>query len=111
MQSEHPLDQRGSGRTDLHGDGRQEAQPTAGDRKPCWRLLMAVSPYPIRGSERIAAPAAAAAEELTAAKDARSRRCPLCGGPIRSGQHIKRVYGTTLHALCPRTRSDDGAML
>lgn len=72
---------------------------------------MAISPYPITGSECTAAPAVAAAEELTAAKDARSRRCPLCGGQIRSGQHIKRVYGTTLHALCPRTRSDDGAML
>ncbi|MEJ7826080.1 MAG: hypothetical protein WKF48_11660 [Solirubrobacteraceae bacterium] len=74
-------------------------------------VLMAIFPYPIRGSERSAAPAADAAEELTAAKDARARSCPLCGGPIRSGQHVKRVYGTTLHALCPRTKSGDGSML
>jgi hypothetical protein len=30
----------------------------------------------------------------------RPRRCVLCGGPLRTGQHMLRVHGTTVHARC-----------
>jgi hypothetical protein len=34
----------------------------------------------------------------------RSRRCPCCGGPIRAGQRLTTIHGTSVHARCA-TRS------
>lgn len=33
----------------------------------------------------------------------RIRICILCGGPLRAGQRMVRVHGTTIHARCGRT--------
>ncbi len=32
----------------------------------------------------------------------RVRICILCGGPLRAGQRMVRVHGTTIHARCGR---------
>jgi hypothetical protein len=31
---------------------------------------------------------------------ARPRLCVLCGRPLRAGQHMLRVHGSTIHARC-----------
>ena len=31
---------------------------------------------------------------------ARLRICVLCGHPLRTGQHLTRVQGSTIHARC-----------
>ena len=28
------------------------------------------------------------------------RRCPCCGGPIRAGQRITTIHGTSVHVRC-----------
>jgi hypothetical protein len=33
----------------------------------------------------------------------RTRLCVLCGRPLRAGQHILRVHGSTIHARCTNT--------
>ena len=33
----------------------------------------------------------------------RIRMCVLCGEPLRAGQHILRIHGTTVHARCTRS--------
>jgi hypothetical protein len=30
----------------------------------------------------------------------RPRLCVLCGNPLRAGQHLRRVQGSTVHASC-----------
>ena len=44
-------------------------------------------------------PAALNADSLQA-NVARTRLCVLCGRPLRAGQHILRVHGSTIHARC-----------
>jgi len=34
---------------------------------------------------------------------ARTRLCVLCGHPLRAGQHMLRVHGSTIHARCSNT--------
>jgi hypothetical protein len=34
----------------------------------------------------------------------RVRLCILCGHPLRTGQHMLRVHGSTIHARCNNTR-------
>jgi hypothetical protein len=34
------------------------------------------------------------------------RLCILCGGPLRGGQHVIRVHGSTIHAHCSATNRD-----
>jgi hypothetical protein len=34
---------------------------------------------------------------------ARTRLCVLCGQPLRAGQHMLRVHGSTIHARCTNT--------
>jgi hypothetical protein len=34
---------------------------------------------------------------------ARPRLCVLCGRPLRAGQHMLRVHGSTIHARCSNT--------
>jgi len=29
-----------------------------------------------------------------------TRRCPCCGRPIRAGQHITTIHGTSVHVRC-----------
>ena len=36
---------------------------------------------------------------------AKARRCPCCGGPIRAGQRLTTIHGTSVHARCA-TRSE-----
>jgi hypothetical protein len=40
------------------------------------------------------------ADELLMAGAARTRVCVLCGHPLRTGQHMLRVHGSTIHARC-----------
>jgi hypothetical protein len=35
---------------------------------------------------------------------AKARRCPCCGAPIRAGQRLTSIHGTSVHARCA-TRS------
>jgi hypothetical protein len=37
---------------------------------------------------------------------ARTRLCVLCGRPLRAGQHMLRVHGSTIHARCSNTAHD-----
>jgi hypothetical protein len=40
-------------------------------------------------------------KDLAAARPATTtRRCPCCGGPIRAGQRLTTIYGTSVHARC-----------
>ena len=34
----------------------------------------------------------------------RSRRCPCCGEPIRAGQRVTRIHGTSVHTRCASKR-------
>jgi hypothetical protein len=34
---------------------------------------------------------------------ARTRLCVLCGHPLRTGEHMLRVHGSTIHARCTNT--------
>lgn len=34
----------------------------------------------------------------------RARRCPCCGGPIRAGQRLTTIHGTSVHARCASKR-------
>lgn len=43
------------------------------------------------------------ANELQRAGVARTRLCVLCGHPLRAGQHMIRVHGSTIHARCSST--------
>jgi hypothetical protein len=43
------------------------------------------------------------AGELLPASAGRLRLCILCGGPLRAGQHLIRVHGSTIHAQCSTT--------
>jgi hypothetical protein len=40
---------------------------------------------------------------LTRTAGARTRLCVLCGQPLRAGQHMLRVHGSTIHARCTNT--------
>ena len=33
----------------------------------------------------------------------RIRLCILCGQPLRAGQHMLRIHGSTIHACCNKT--------
>ncbi|HEY1537790.1 MAG TPA: hypothetical protein VGF63_00225 [Solirubrobacteraceae bacterium] len=44
--------------------------------------------------------AAAPDADAAAASAGRIRLCILCGRPVRAGQHILRVHGSTIHARC-----------
>jgi hypothetical protein len=33
------------------------------------------------------------------------RRCPCCGKPLRTGQRITTIHGTSVHVHCASTRS------
>jgi hypothetical protein len=48
-------------------------------------------------------PPVADANELQRAGVARTRLCVLCGHPLRAGQHMIRVHGSTIHARCSST--------
>jgi hypothetical protein len=40
-------------------------------------------------------------KELAATRPATiTRRCPCCGGPIRTGQRLTTIHGTSVHARC-----------
>jgi hypothetical protein len=54
------------------------------------------------GDTRIRAnpPAAPVDVDAVAAGAGRVRLCVLCGRPVRAGQHILRVHGSTIHARC-----------
>jgi hypothetical protein len=52
------------------------------------------------GERALAATLIADAATLTQATAARTRLCVLCGGPLRAGQRILRVHGSTIHARC-----------
>jgi hypothetical protein len=32
------------------------------------------------------------------------RRCPCCGGPIRTGQRLTTIHGTSVHQRCATSR-------
>ena len=34
-----------------------------------------------------------------------TRRCPCCGKPLRTGQRITTIHGTSVHVHCASTRS------
>lgn len=36
----------------------------------------------------------------------RTRLCVLCGRPLRAGQHMLRIHGSTIHARCSNTSHD-----
>jgi hypothetical protein len=60
---------------------------------------------PARPPDHVDAPASApVAGELLAASAGRVRLCVLCGGPLRAGQHLIRVHGSTIHACCSTTK-------
>jgi hypothetical protein len=67
------------------------------------------TPSPPSPSERTSAhppappPLIADADGLQASI-ARTRLCILCGGPLRAGQHMLRVHGSTIHARCSSSR-------
>jgi hypothetical protein len=42
------------------------------------------------------------ADELIRSNAIRARRRVLCGRPLRAGQHLLRVHGTTVHARCSK---------
>jgi transposase len=45
-------------------------------------------------------------EGLTESRTAPSmRRCPCCGQPLRTGQRITTIHGTSVHVRCASTRS------
>lgn len=44
------------------------------------------------------------AGELLSASAGRVRLRVLCGGPLRAGQHLIRVHGSTIHARCSTTK-------
>ena len=35
----------------------------------------------------------------------RTRRCPCCGKPIRTGQLVTRIHGTSVHVRCAGSRA------
>lgn len=49
--------------------------------------------------ERTPAPGAVAGVS-PAARPANTRLCALCGEPLRAGQHLIRVHGSTIHTRC-----------
>jgi hypothetical protein len=54
----------------------------------------------------LTAPASAmtgAGDGLMSARAPRPRRCMLCGGALRAGQHMLRIHGSTVHARCTNT--------
>jgi hypothetical protein len=45
-------------------------------------------------------------EGLTGARSTTgTRRCPCCGEPLRTGQRITTIHGTSVHIRCASTRS------
>lgn len=34
----------------------------------------------------------------------RARRCPCCGAPIRAGQRLTTIHGTSVHSRCASKR-------
>jgi hypothetical protein len=64
---------------------------------------------PARARDRVDTPAPAPiAGELLSASAGRVRLCVLCGGPLRAGQHMIRVHGSTIHARCSSTKRGAG---
>ncbi len=43
-------------------------------------------------------------DEITTSPGAGTRRCPCCGGPIRAGQRVTSIYGTSVHVRCASGR-------
>jgi hypothetical protein len=39
-------------------------------------------------------------DDVLARPVSRLRMCVLCGHPLRTGQHLTRVQGSTVHARC-----------
>jgi hypothetical protein len=54
-------------------------------------------------ADKLPAPPIGRAEPLMPAFAARTRLCVLCGRPLRAGQHMIRVHGSTIHAQCSST--------
>jgi hypothetical protein len=46
------------------------------------------------------------AGELLSASAGKARLCILCGGPLRAGQHMIRLHGSTIHARCSTTKRE-----
>jgi hypothetical protein len=44
------------------------------------------------------------ADGLMPASAAKTRLCVLCGEPLRAGQRLLRVHGSTIHSRCTSTR-------
>lgn len=38
-----------------------------------------------------------------------ARRCPCCGAPLRAGQRLTTIHGTSVHARCASTTGTPGA--
>lgn len=34
----------------------------------------------------------------------RAKRCPCCGDPIRAGQRLTTIHGTSVHARCASSK-------
>ena len=64
-----------------------------------------VSPSNFSAIRQSALPGAPAGDiaELYGRPAARVRLCVLCGGPLRAGQRITRIQGSTVHARCSAT--------
>lgn len=48
---------------------------------------------------------ARARAQLAALRGTNVRVCPLCREPIRGGQELERMHGTTVHARCTHDRT------
>lgn len=46
-------------------------------------------------------------DELTGGRG--GRRCPRCGQPIRAGQRVTAIFGTSVHVGCGGTRAPVGS--
>lgn len=55
------------------------------------------------GSGGLPAPANDVEAPTVRAQAALTRLCVLCGEPLRGGQHMIRVHGSTIHARCSTT--------
>jgi len=62
---------------------------------------------PDRGAPRAyrpALPPTGDGDRLLRSAGAQGRICILCGGPLRAGQRLIRVHGSTIHAGCGTAR-------
>ena len=78
-------------------------------RHPLDRSFGGTSPAPPPSADaplRAQPPAAAGLADvdgLLRPSARRARVCVLCGRPLRAGQRMLRVHGTTVHARCTNT--------